>query len=57
MTRLYYKGDGGLVPITKMFDIDGDEIDDPDMATSVTCHEHGVVYWTVEVDAGDIIRK
>lgn len=57
---LFYKNDGGrplLIPIDKMFDIDGDETDDPTMAISVTAHEPGGAWWTIEVAEGDIIRK
>jgi hypothetical protein len=52
----YYRYENRVFPISKMFDIDGDETDDPEMAISITVRT-GSVWLCAEVDDSDIIRK
>lgn len=56
--RYFYRSESGReYPIIKMFDIDGDENDDPTMAVTVIVQENPMSRWLVQVDEKDIIER
>lgn len=55
--KLFFRLGKSFYPITMMFDIDGDETDDPEMAHQAVVQENPLSRMKVEVDEGDIVMR
>lgn len=53
---LVFVGDGRRLPITNMFDIDGDATDDAEMACAVVARLPDGQWLATECRAGDIVE-
>jgi hypothetical protein len=49
--HFYHSPNGKKIPVTEMYDIDGDETDDPFMAIYIVARA-GSQIWTIEVAEG-----